>query len=318
MRRGVGFIIAIFIAIPLFSKNQLSYIDATHMLLSDWIYNTSNKIDTFFSRNNEQISNENKSYLNLSFNSYLEEHESSMYRFNAKVNIMLPKTEKKLNLILEDFKNSISTDQQTSSNVVDTVQNNSYLLGVELDKIDTKFIKVNFGSGVHFSNISPDVYLSLYLAKIFYTSNKWEFEINNNGKYFLKQHLDNTANFIISRVINENYKFTFLNSYHYKQNANHLNEIINSLILDKYISPKKGISSSFSMYSSSDKTHSFKLYYYLAQISYKRFFYHNFAYYELTPGVIFRESDGFRPRARIVFRIGLYFSKFSLNGYKIY
>ncbi len=317
MKRGISFLI-IFIAISLFAKNQLNYVGTTHKLLSDWIYNTSNKIDDFFSRNNEQIFNKNRSYVSLSFNSYLEEHEPSMYRFNAKVRIRLPKTEKKLNLVLENFTNSISTDQQTSPNAIDAMQNNSYLLGFELNQIDTKFIKINFGSGMHFSNISPDLYLSLYIAKIFYTSDKWDFEINNNSKYFLKQHFDNTANFIISKVINKNYKFIFLNSYHYKQNVNYLNEVVNSLILDKYISPKKGISSSFSIYSSSDKAHSFKLYYYLAQISYKRFFYHNFAYYELTPGVIFRESDGFRPRARVVFRIGLYFSKFSLNGYKIY
>ncbi len=313
MKKKIFFIFCI--PIFLFGGEELGYLDKTHRLLSDFIYNTSNKIDTFFARKDFKYHTENRSYINLSFNTYAEEHTNMAYKFNIRARIRLPKTQKRFNLIFEDFKNSVSVDQQTSSHLNDTLQDNSYLIGIGLDKIDTKYMKLKYGSGIHFSGISPDGYISLYISRMFYYKDNWEMELNNNAKYFAKKHLDNTAQLLFSKIITENYKFTFLNSYRYNENNNHANEVLNALILDRYISAKKGISGSLSIFSSSDDDSNFKLHYYLAQTSYKRFFYHNFAYYEFTPGVIFRDTDGFKPRARVVFQIGLYFSKFALGGY---
>ena len=303
------------IPVFLFGGEELGYIDKTHRLLSDFIYNTSNKIDTFFARKDLKYHIQNRSYINLSFNSYMEEHANMAYKFNIRARIRLPKTQKRFNLIFEDFKNSVSTDQQTSSRLNDTLQDNSYLVGIGLDKIDTKYMKLKYSLGIHFSGISPDGYISLYLSRMFYYKDNWEMELNNNVKYFAKKHLDNTAQLLFLKIITENYKFTFLNSYRYNEENNHANEVLNALILDRYISAKKGISGSFSIFSSSDDESSFKLHYYLVQASYKRFFYHNFAYYKFSPGVIFRDTDGFKSRARVVFQIGLYFSKFALGGY---
>lgn len=297
------------------ADEKLEYLYKTHQILSDWIYNTSNKIDTFFARKDLHFNSKNRSYVNLSLNSYLEEHSASQYRLNVKVRIKLPKTQKRYDLVFEDFKNGISTDQQTSSTITDTLNNNSYLFGIELDKIDTKFSKIKFGSGIHFSGIAPDGYISLYLSKIFYFDKNWQFELNNNSKYFFRRHLDDTAQAFVSKVLSDDYKFTFLNSYHYEEENNHINEVVNAVILEKYINAKVGISGSFSMYSSSDDDSNFKLHYYLSKFTYKRFFYHNFAYYTFSPGVIFRKSDNFKPRTRVVFQVGLYFSKFALGGY---
>lgn len=319
MKKRILFLVMM-LYVPICSNagEQSGYIDKTHQLLSEWIYDTSNKIDTFFGRKDIEFHTKNKSYLNLSFDTYSEEHTNSAYRFNAKLRIRLPKTQKRLHLVFEDFKDTISADQQTSSNVGNTVGDNSYILGVELDKIDTKFINVKYGSGVHFSGITPDAYISLYLSKTFYKKYNWELGINNNAKYFARKHFDNTMQLLIYKIINENYKFTFLNEYHYAEDNNQLNETVNALILDKYINPKEGVSGSFSLYSSGDDQNDFKLHYYLAEVSYKRFFYHNFAFYSLSPGVIFRDSDNFKPRMRAVFRVGVYFSKFALGGYNKY
>ena len=297
------------------ADGKLEYVNETHQFLSNWIYDTSNKIDTFFARKDLHFNPKNRSYINLSLDSYLEEHSASQYRLNIKVRIKLPKTQKRYHIVFEDFKNSISTDQQTSSAIADTINNNSYLLGMELDKVDTKFSKIKFGSGVHFSGITPDGYISLYLSKRFYFDKSWQFELNNNSKYFFRKHLDDTAQAFVSKILSDDYKFTFLNSYHYEEDKNHINEVVNSIILEKYLNSKAGISGSFSIYSSSDDDNDFKLHYYLSELTYKRFFYHNFAYYTFSPGVIFRDIDSFKPRFRAIFQVGIYFSKFALSGY---
>lgn len=307
--------LALCIPIFLYAKGESGYIDKTHRLLSEWIYNTSNKIDTFFAKKDIKYDTKNSSYINISFNSYIEEHQDEAYRFNINARIRLPKTQKSLHLVMEDYKKSISADQQTSSSLTDTVGDDSYLVGIELDNIDTRYTKFKIGSGVHFSGISPDAYVSLYMAKIDYFEGNWQAEINNDAKYFIRDKLNNTTQILISKILNENYKFTFLNAYHYNEDKNNLNEMINAFILDRYISSIKGISGSFSLYSSMDDNSDFKLHYYLLQASYKRFFYHNYAYYELSPGVIFRDSVAFKPRARVVFQVGIYFSKFALHGY---
>ncbi len=300
----------------LMAKENTNYIDKTHLALSDWIYNTSNKIDLFFSKSNMDVSKSKGTYVNISLDSYAQEHQSLQYHLNAKIRLRLPRIQKKLHLILEDYKNSLSLNQQNSSNIGKSVSNNSYLLGLQLDKIKSKFINVRFGGGVHFSGIAPDAYISLYLSKGYYTHTKWEFELSNDAKYFIKKHLDDTVVLSALRVINENLKFSFINSYHYLENANHLNELVDSLGFEQYIGHKKGLSYLLSAYSSSDADNDFNLQYYLAEISYKRYFYHSFAYYELSPGVILRRGNNFKPSAKIVFKIGLFFGKPDIVTYK--
>jgi len=173
----------------LYAKDGTGYIDKTHQLLSDWIYDTSNRIDTFFAKKGIKYDTKNSSYVNLSFESYIEEHHNEAYRFNINARIKLPKTQKSLHLVMEDFKKSISADQQNSSNLKDTIGDDSYLIGVELNNIDTKYTKFKIGSGVHFRGITPDAYVSLYMAKIGYFKGNWQIEVNNDAKYFIRDKL---------------------------------------------------------------------------------------------------------------------------------
>ena len=291
------------------AKENINYIDKTHTTLSDWIYNTSNKIDMFFSKSDMDVSKSKGTYANIYLDSLAQEHAGLQYNFNARIRLRLPRTQKKLHLIFENYKNTLSADRQNSPTIGKSVSSNSYLLGLQLDKIKSKFINIRFGGGVHFSGISPDAYISLYLSKYYYNHAKWKFGLSNNAKYFIKKHLDNTVALSASRIINENLKFSFQNSYHYLESSNHLNEVVNSLSLEQYIGHKKGLSYLLSIYSSGDRDNGFKLHYYLGEVSYKRYFYHDYAYYEFSPGIILRSENNFKPSAQIIFRIGLFFGK---------
>ncbi len=302
----------LFVALTSLAAGELGYIDTTHKLLSEWIYDTSNKIDLFFSRKN--IPAKNSSYLNISFDTYYEDGKAFSHRANAKLRIRLPRTKKRWNLIFEDYSSNISTDKTTTSSFENAFKENSYVLGIRLDNFRSNFFDTRFGGGVHFSGIKPDLYLSAYAAKSYFADN-WRITIDNNAKYFLRKHFENYTDLSIGKVFSQRDKLTFSNTFHYKQNDKHLKELVNALIYDRYISSTKGISASLSIYSSKDDTRVFKLRYYLSELTYKRYFYHNFAYYTFAPGVIFRKENSFKPKARVIFRVGFYFSKSPLSGY---
>ncbi len=298
------------------TKSDIYYFDKAHEVLSDWIYNTSNSLDLFFAKKDIDSLHSTGSYLDLSFNSYAEERRELRYRLNVKFRLRLPRTQKRWNLIFEDYKKTLSTDKQNSDTIGDSLENNSYILGIQMEKIKSKFIEVNFGGGVHFSGISPDVYTSLYLNKDFYNSLSWQFEISNRIRYFIRKKLDNTFSVSLSKILSEKTKFSFQNSYRFIEDQNYLNETENSFLIEQYLGKKEGLYYALSAYSFGDRDRDFKLNYYLAQVSYKRYFYHNYAYYELSPGIIFRRENSFRPSAKIVFKIGIYFGKTITLAYK--
>ncbi len=298
------------------SAGDLSYIDKAHQSLSEWIYNTSNKIDLFFLRYKQSDIKSTDSYIDTSFDTYYEEYQKTLYRYNIKVRLRLPRTGKRLHLVFKDYKNSISSDRQNSSNISDSVGNNSYLLGVALDKFKSRYLHLRAGSGVRFHGISPDAYISLQVSKRFFTGSKWQFELSSTARYFAKRKNEDTISFISSKVLDSYLKFTILNNYHYQQKTSDKQEVVNALILDQYLNSKKGVSYSASIYSSGDSKEAFKLHYYLLQLLYKRYFYKNYAYYEITPGIIFRDSRAFKPDFKVMFKVGLFFGKKATKGYR--
>ncbi len=298
------------------TKNDTCYLDKTHKTLSDWVYNTSNSLDLFFAKKDINSLQSTGSYLDLSLDSYLEERKKTNYRLNVKFRLKLPRTQKRLNIVFEDYKKTLSIDKQNSDTVGNSLENNSYILGIQMEKLKSKYMQANFGGGIRFSGISPDTYISIYIGKDFYNFSNWQLEFNNQVRYFAKRGLDNTANISLSKVLNQNIKFSFQNSYHFIKNRNRLNEVSNSFIVEQYVGKNRGFSYLASIYSFSDRDRNFKINYYLAKVTYKRYFYHNFAYYELSPGLIFRREDDFKPNARIVFKIGIFFGKTAHTAYK--
>ena len=291
------------------SAGDLSYIDKAHQSLSEWIYNTSNKIDLFFSRYKQSDIKSTDSYIDTSFDTYYEEHQKTLYRYNIKVRLRLPRTSKRLHLVFKDYKNSISSDRQNSSNISDSVGNNSYLLGVAFDKFKSRYLHLRAGSGVRFHGISPDAYIFMHISKKFYSDFKWQMKLNLKAKYFIKRKNEDGLEIIASKVISDSLKFIFSNKYHYRQNYSTKNELVNTLLLEQYLNHKEGLSYSFSLYSSDTDSENLKLRYYLLQTSYKNYFYKNYLYYNFTPGIIFREHRDFKPSFKVVFRIGACFGE---------
>lgn len=287
-------------------------IDIMHEKVSKLVYETSSIIDSFFGKNYNEIKVKNGSYLQTSLDSYMESGQSFQYRFNIKYRVHLPKTQKRLNLILEDFKDTISKDQSNSETVLDTANSNDYIIGLQLQTLDTKYTSITYGAGIKFGSLSPDPYLTLKLKKEHYFPTKWEWILYEKIRLYLDTGVDNIIGFNPARVINPYLKLSFPNFYRYIEDLNNKNEIINSIVLDQYIANKSGLSYIFSIYSSGDSDSTFKLQYYYTGLSFMHYFEKNWIFYRIELGLIFRESSNFATHGRIMFQIGLKFGKIDI------
>ncbi len=280
-----------------------------HEKISEWIYETSNRIDIFFSGNDKEIVTKKASYLDTSFDTYAETYRPAQYRFNISLRLRLPRTQKRLNLVLEDFKNTSSADLQRSATAADTIQNNEYLLGVQYRQQESKYTRIRYGGGVRFRSYTPDPYILIYLGRSIYFPKNWELLLGNKLRYFADYRLDNTAEATLIRILNEELRFSFRNIYRFLENDNYKNELINALVLEQFISAKMGTSYSLSIYSSNDSRSVFRLDYYYAGATFRHYYYRDWAYYQIDGGIMLRESNNFSPSARVMFKIGLIFGR---------
>ncbi len=290
-------------------KEDAGELDTVHERLSEWIYETSNRIDIFFSGNSEEVSIQKGTTLDTSFDLYTETYRSPLYRFNVSLRLHLPRTQKRLNLILEDFKNTSSVDLSRSAVPTDTIGNNDYLLGLQYRQQESKYTRIGYGGGIRFRSLTPDPFVSLYLSRSFYFATKWELLLRNKVRYFADYRLDNTAEVALIKVLSENLRFSFRNLYRFLEHSDYRNETVNSLILEQFISAKKGVSYLLSAYSSGESGSVFKLGYYYGGISFRHYYYRDWAYYQTDAGVILRERNNFSPAARLMFKIGFIFGR---------
>ncbi|BBG66228.1 hypothetical protein NNO_1525 [Hydrogenimonas sp.] len=289
--------------------NVTGGIDEVHEAISEWIYDTSNRIDIFFSGSSEDVSVQKGTYLDTSFDMYAETYRSAQYRYNISLKLRLPRTQKRLNLVLEDFKKTSSVDLPQSTTPGDTLTNNDYLLGVSYRQQESKYTRIGYGGGIRFRSFTPDPYLTAYISRSFYFSYRWELLLRNKVRYFADYRLDNTATAALIKIIDEKLRFSFQNIYHFLEHDKYRNEIVNTLSLEQFIGPKKGVSYTLSAYSSGDTDSVFKLGYYYGGASFRHYYYRNWAYYQVDGGVMFRESNNFSPSARAMFKIGFLFGR---------
>ncbi len=288
-------------------------IDSVHERLSEWIYETSNRIDIFFSGNSEEVSGYKGTYLDTSFDTYAETYRSPRYRFNVSLRLYLPRTQKRLNLLLEDFKKTSSVDLPESDALTDTIRSNDYLLGVQYRQQESKYTRIGYGGGVRFRSMTPDPYLSGYMSRSFYFFDRWELLLRNNMRYFADYRLDNTFEAAFIKIIDESLRFSFQNAYRFLEYEHYTNEVVNSLVLEHFANQKIGLRYSLSIYNSGDNLSVFKLRYYYAGISLRHYFHRNWAYYQADTGVMFRETNSFRPSLRLMLKIGFIFGRYEIS-----
>ena len=287
------------IALPLAAFD----IDELYKKTLESIANLLKKTDIFLSDDNRSI----KQRFNIatSIETVTETYQPTLFRFNVKANIELPRTQKKLHLFLQDYEKSNSIDKTYSKNIQDSIQNTSYLFGLQyLTKSN-----LSYRVGLRFRKVTPDPFLSARWSQTSYlTDSSWVY-FGDKLFYYMRHKWDNTLFAHYQHKLNDNMLFSFENSYRYETKPQDENQYVHALKL--YISGSRYelFIPRAEIYCHANNQSSYKLNYYYLGFSYRNIFYRKWLFYQIAPAVLWRIENGFRPSYRLSFSVGVTFER---------
>jgi len=145
-------------------KNTTELVDDTHHLLSEQISSVSDELDSFFGE--ERMDGDfNKSKIRLNFITTFDDEGKATYKTNISISLILPRTQKKMNLIVEDVKENLTDDDQSDTGgsqkqnkVTDTVTESTLTAALQYVIFDSKTWTIDMVT-VNSTSISADITL---------------------------------------------------------------------------------------------------------------------------------------------------------------
>lgn len=288
---------------------SLQAIESQRDKLSQWIYDTSNTMDIYFSGSRIEATDTKSTYIDTSVGIETETYQPTRFRYNIKAYVNLPRTFDKLRLVVEDYRTDDSIDGGAQGNLRDAVDENQYTIGLQYLGYTSEYANVNFTGGLRFSKYRPDPFLSMRMRRSIYLPAQWELWLYNDLRYFVYRKLDNRSELRLGRVVNEVIRFEWFNSYRYQQTS-HQSELISGLTLTQLRPRKMGYRYSASIYCADNDTQNFRLEYYNLSIFFRHMVYKNWIYYEVGPSLLWRYQNNFKPSTRLAFNFGIIFGDY--------
>ncbi len=155
---------------------------------SDWVLDTANTIDTFFS-NTQGNESQQKTRLRVFVRIRYDDNEGGKISPGIRAKLSLPSTENRLHLILGD-----DEDEARLNDLADNQQNISLQLR---GKTETPLKKLDFNIGIRRRDDKYQPYGRVRHNKTFESANPWVPQLTNSVYYFTKSRLEyrGTANF---------------------------------------------------------------------------------------------------------------------------
>ena len=293
------FVLSLIFATALFAS-----VDSFYKKIYDYLDRSVTSLDKFLSQDYNSTLEDR-----FSFRVYLdtinEEAQGNIYKFGIKANVRLSRTMQKLNLFLEDFQNKEDINTNTQNNVADSIQENSYLLGLQY--LTKSFLR--YRAGIKIRSLTPDPFVSVGAEKSSGTK-EWWFYYGARVLYSIKNEFDDRAFLNFNYQLGENLLLSQTNTLRYEQQGDDRYQETNALKL--YYSPSryKLVSGGISAYLAADKLSDLTLLYYYTGIDYSDRIFRPWFFYQISPGFIFRKERDFNPAFRILFRVGVTFEKY--------
>jgi hypothetical protein len=287
-----------------FFTTLLASVDSFYKKIYDYLDQSVTSLDKFLSRDYNSTLEDR-----FSFRIYLdtinEEAQGNIYKFGIKANIRLSRTIQKLNLFLEDFRNKENINTNTQNSVANSIQDNSYLLGLQY--LTSTFLR--YRAGIKIRSLTPDPFVSVGAEKSS-GSQKWWFHYGARVMYSIKREFDDRVFLNFNSRLGERLLLSQTNTLRYEQRSDDRYQETNALKL--YYSPSRYqlLSGGVSAYFASDKLNDLALRYYYTGIDYSDRIFRPWIFYQISPGFVFRKERDFDPSFRILFRIGITFEKY--------
>ena len=197
-------------------KKTTEIVDDTHHLLSDHISSVSDELDSFFGE--ERMDGDfNKSKIRFNFITTFDNEGKATYKTNISASLILPRTQKKMNLIVEDVKENLTDDDQSDTgdsqkqnNATDTVTESTLTAALQYVLFDSKNWTIDTRTGVNIS--APlDPYARLRIRRSIYFENEWESRFTQLVRWSYIRDWEESTGLIFDKTINKQLLFRINN-----------------------------------------------------------------------------------------------------------
>jgi hypothetical protein len=279
-------------------------IDKYYDTLCQVLVDSSNSIDDYFIESDTNIT-ENKTEAELKTYFAIENGQNAEYAMRLRLRIDLPKIKDKLRLILEDedsdniFNDGTELDNQLK------IENKYYFLRLDYFRYIKEKLNITSGIGVRFK-MSSILYPYINI-KARYMIKEYNAVVSNRFRIYSDKKVENTLSLNKMEYFDDNAYILFRNFIKYRNNTD-ITPIVNSLSITKIISEKQKATIGASLSSEFVNLRSY-IRYPQIYISYRDKLYKDWAYYEITPSILWREENNYDKSYRFMFSIGANFKK---------
>ena len=274
-------------------KKTTEIVDDTHHLLSEHISSVSDELDSFFGE--ERMDGDfNKSKIRFNFITTFDDEGNVNYETNLSASLVLPRTQKKMNLIVEDVKKNLTDDDQSvtggdqnQNNVTDTVTESTLAAALQYVIFDSKNWAIDTRTGFIIS--APlDPYARLRVRRFFYFENEWESRFTQLVRWSYLRDWEESTGLVFDKTINKKLLFRINNGISWQKKTQlfsfgHGYSLYHQLSSSKalvYFSNISGIHE--------PKIHSTG---YEIGVGYRQMIYNNWIFLEISPKVVWSREE---------------------------
>lgn len=295
------------------TEEDKNFADYTHDFLSSNILSFSESIDQFFSnqRSNDVI---NTSQLRLSAFTRKEENLNPTVTGDLQFNLILPRTQKKMQLFVEgqgsdDDRDTSAKDKATTAagntpNNQDPSERiaNATTAGLRYI-VDTAGIKTSTDAGVRV-NLPPQLFARLRLTKDVKINSDWTFRPREQVLWVDREGFSSTTNLDFDNKLNLDLLLRFVNRVSWSED-NYAVVFTNGPSLFQRIDDAKGFSYHAHVISVNQPNYAVEKY--VATISYRQLLYKTWFFWEVAPQLDFSRANNFhrKPSLSVEFEIVL-------------
>lgn len=249
-------------------------------------------------------SSDKTSYIDFKIGPLFEKYSDKFYNWDVNANIILPNTEKRFHLFMNNLETN--SDNTSYSNSKDMQKKQTFILGLQFTKTFFSHFTPSVSLGAKFNSFYPDPFLRLSLKTKINPTENWKIESGDFLYYFYFYKLENKAYLNLTYTINGKTQIINYNNYRYREYFK-LHEIKNGLGIYHVISRTMMLNYEMEVLRKKDKLFSLNISYYYIGSTFKHIFYSDWLYYELKPGLYFKTENDFNVSPRILLYFGIIF-----------
>ncbi len=277
-------------------------IDRYHRGLSEELIGMADWLDSFFDAD-RSVAEENETRLRIKVSSLLEEHADPDFSIKANLRLSLPKTERRLNLLISgepgDDLTPDNTPAEDRREEFESTDEQNLMVSLQYRLKETLRRNISTNVGVRFSRTTPVFYAEgRYRHHV--ELDRWILRFTQSLKWFADEGLESKARFDLERPVSERFFFRTTAEGSWFEHREGLFYNFN-LSFFHYLSPRRVLR--YEWVNSFRTEPENRLEETVLQMRYRQRIWRNWIFYEVSPRVSFPRDGGFSPVAGIALRI---------------